>query len=154
MSERELSIPGIQGRVTVSPPGLFRGAEVRVDGAPAKRKGWGKLLLPRADGSLAEARLVDHFTRTVPSLQIGSEKHEAGEAIPPLQVVFALLPFVLLVIGGAIGGACGAVAFVVNQGVIRSQKAPALKLMLMLGSTLVAAAVYFVLAGLFYATTH
>jgi hypothetical protein len=154
MSEREVSIPGIAGRVTVSPPGLFRGAQVRVDGAPAKRGGWGKLLLPRADGSTAEVRLVDHFTRTVPSIQIGGEKHELGEAIPTLQVVLALTPFVLVVIGGALGGLCGAVAFFANQSVIRSAKAPALKLALMCGSTLAAVFVYLVLASLLYAATH
>jgi hypothetical protein len=154
MGARDVSIPGIAGRVTVSQPGLWRGAQILVDGAPVKKGGWGKLLLQRADGSTVEARLADHLTRTVPSIRIGAEKYEFGDPVPVLQLVFALLPIGLIVIGGGLGGLCGGVAFFVTQGITRSAKPASLKLALMFGVTLGAAAVYFVLASLLYAATH
>src|SRR5262245_11972586 len=121
MGARELSIPGIAGRIEVLPETLFRGAQVCVAGPPANRQ-WGKVSLQRVDGSTVEAKLEDYFTRTVPSLKVGDQKYEFGDQIPLFHGILGLLPFALIVVGGGLGGLCGGLGFLANRAVIRSSQ--------------------------------
>ena len=154
MTDGEVVIPGVVGRITISAPGLFRGAQILVDGAPAKKGGWGKVLLQRADGSTVEAKLADHLTRTVPSIQIGADKYSAGVPIPIVQIVLMFLPFGLVTVGGALGGLCGGVGFVANQLIVRSNRPAGLKAALMLGVTGAAVLAFLGLATVFYTAVH
>ena len=70
------------------------------------------------------------------------------------QLVLALLPLGLLPIGGALGGAIGVVAMLVNIGLARRPFKIGFKVTTMLGVVVVAYAADFVIAGVIYSTTH
>ena len=70
------------------------------------------------------------------------------------QLVLALLPLGLLPIGGALGGAIGVVAILVNIGLARRPFNTGLKVATMLGVVVVAYAADFAIAGVIYNATH
>lgn len=109
-------IPGLEGRIAVSPPGVFAGHRLYVDGQPApKGSSWGSFALP--DGR--DAKLTGQLTRTVPTVVVDDQSYESGTAIPIPLVVLQFLPFVLVGIGGCLGGAAGGAGVAANMAINR-----------------------------------
>ncbi len=63
------------------------------------------------------------------------------------EMIWSAVPLILIVIGGAIGGALGAVALFINMGIFGSKADPFVKFALTGFVTVVAIALYFVLVG-------
>lgn len=63
-----------------------------------------------------------------------------------LEIVFVILPLILVFIGGAVGGLCGALAAIIFAAVARSVKSSALKIVLGISVTLCAFVVWYFVA--------
>ncbi len=120
----QLSLPGFEGRrIEVRASGFFTGYKLLVDGSPvAKGPKRGQMLLRRNDGTdVLAAWKPMGLGLDVPQLQV------EGTTIPlvrPLlwyEWIWAGVPFVLLFIGGALGGLLGGVALAVNVKLFRSE---------------------------------
>ncbi|MEU1536941.1 hypothetical protein ABZ461_02215 [Actinacidiphila glaucinigra] len=68
--------------------------------------------------------------------------------LPPWQVGGAILPLVLIVVGGLLGGLAGGAATMINLKIARSGLSSAVKALAMVGVVLAAAIVYLVAAAL------
>jgi len=122
MPERvPLEVAGVASGVEVQLAGLFSRPRILVDGEPAPTVGRNKyrVRLPRADGGDVEARLHFDLLSTAPTVFIDGEPHALGEKLSLAWVILALLPGVL-VVGGALGGICGALGFGFNLALVRS----------------------------------
>lgn len=81
---------------------------------------------------------------------------EAAAPKPPeikvtwYQHVWLGVPFVLIFVGGALGGACGGGAWAANHAIFQNTRNPVLRYVLTGLVTVAAFAVYFVLAGILY----
>jgi hypothetical protein len=151
MAEHEVELPGIRGRVTLTGPTLFGAGTLLVNGSPAVRATRNTYKLTREDGSLATARLLQSWTLTLPVVEVDGTKYFVGEKRPILYVVFSLLPLLLLFAGGALGGLCGGVGYAVNTQIGLSRWSGPVKLIAMLGVTLLASALYLVVVGALHA---
>ncbi|MFF0560143.1 hypothetical protein [Streptomyces sp. NPDC004266] len=76
------------------------------------------------------------------------KKKKLFDGLSPWQKALAALPLALLLVGGAIGGALGALAAFTNVKIAKTQLSAPLKAAAMLGVGLAAAVVLFVVAGL------
>jgi hypothetical protein len=154
MADHEVAIPQISGRITVTEPGLFSGSKLLVDGQPAPKAGWGSYWLTRPDGSRVKARLVKGFTNLIPAVVVGSLRYDVGPKLPAFLVAFAVVPLLLLFVGGAVGGLCGGVGWVFNNQIARTSLPTLLKIPLMLGVAAVAFGVYVLVAGAIHLALH
>ncbi|WP_030685317.1 hypothetical protein [Streptomyces globisporus] len=75
-------------------------------------------------------------------------KKKFFDGLSPWQKALAALPLALLFVGGAIGGALGALGAFANVRIARTQLPAPLKAAAMLGVALAAAVVLFAVAGL------
>lgn len=149
MSKRHVvEVPGATGRVEVVEAGIFSGVEVLVDGQRVRRKGLMSPLrpIPTSNGP------VDLDVRADPLrgglvVKGGGLDLRLGETYPMALGILAFLPFVLVGVGGAIGGAMGGVGWAINLMIARSTLPMPVRAAAMIGVTFAAAAVWFVLAG-------
>jgi len=115
-SHHPVPLPGLEGRITVTLPGLVTGQKLHVDGRPApKGSKWGTFALP--DGR--DATLSGGFTRTLPTVTVDGQAHELGEAIPIPLVVLQFLPIGLVGLGGLLGGIAGGLGVGANMAINR-----------------------------------
>ncbi|MEU2231975.1 hypothetical protein [Streptomyces vietnamensis] len=75
-------------------------------------------------------------------------KKRLFDGLAPWQTALAALPLALLFVGGAIGGAVGALGMVTNVKIAKTQLPTPVKAVAMLGVGLAAVGVFFVVAGL------
>ncbi|MGW5776172.1 hypothetical protein [Streptomyces sp. NPDC003863] len=75
-------------------------------------------------------------------------KKKLFDGLAPWQTALAALPLALLFIGGAIGGAVGALGMATNVKIAKTQLPTPVKAVAMLGVGLAAVGVFFVIAGM------
>ena len=71
-------------------------------------------------GELYRVYPKSSFPDVVPSLEINGIKHNIVEKLPWYQYALALLPMILIFIGGGLGGAIGAVSSMYNLQIFRT----------------------------------
>ncbi len=70
------------------------------------------------------------------------------------EVLICCLPFVLIIIGGLIGGACGGAGTAINLKLWKKYKSTGVRIALCVGVTVVSFIAYGVLASLFLSVVH
>ncbi|WP_111310071.1 hypothetical protein [Confluentibacter sediminis] len=103
-------------------------------------------LIPNETGELIKAFPKQSFPDTVPALEINGVKNQIVAKLQWFQYVLGGLPILLLFVGGAIGGAIGAVAAVTNFNIFRQEGSETLKYLKVAGVILATYTLYFVLA--------
>jgi hypothetical protein len=146
--EHTLTLPEFGDQVlVVTDAGLFSAPRLLVNGQPAtpgaKR---GEFHVTRPDGTTATVTLRSGFPDPAPVLQVDGRRIPLVEPLSPLQWFFAGLPLALLLVGGALGGALGAVGFTVNARAMRSDWPPPLRYLFVGGVSVATTLVYLVLA--------
>lgn len=118
-NHNSVPIPGMEGRVTVSTPGMLTGMKLYIDGRPAPKTTWlgAKYTLP--DGRVAV--LSGAFTRTAPTVTIDDKVYELGDAIPVPFLVLLFLPLFLIGLGGLLGGLAGGLGWTLNLVIYRTE---------------------------------
>jgi hypothetical protein len=120
----QLSLPGFEGRrIEVRASGFFTGYKLLLDGSPApKGPRRGQMLLRRNDGTeILAAWKPMGLGLDVPQLQIEGTTISLVSPLRWYEWIWAGFPFVLLFIGGALGGLLGGVALAVNAKLFRSE---------------------------------
>ncbi|MNK21758.1 hypothetical protein D3C87_400250 [compost metagenome] len=124
---------------------LFKnGALVEQSGEKGK-----PFLIPDENETVVKAYPKPSLPDFAPILIINGEKHRIVAKLPWYQLVLALLPLLLLY-GGALGGGAGAIAAMLNMQVFRNEDSAAVKYFKVIGITIAAFAVYFLLVRVIY----
>ncbi|HAE4739297.1 TPA_asm: hypothetical protein GND48_004541 [Salmonella enterica subsp. houtenae serovar 41:z4,z23:-] len=84
----------------------------------------------------------------IPTVILDGEKIQLAPAIVWYQYIFILLPLLLILFGGAIGGGIGFVGATINSGIIRSQVHPVLRYILTILVTFACYLTYLLLVGI------
>lgn len=145
-----LTIPGFEGqRIEVQSAGLFSSAKLLVNQqlAPKGTKR-GEMLLRRNDGQTVVAQWKSQFL-DVPNLVVDGTNFQVVEPLKWYQWAWGGLPVLLLFVGGAIGGLIGAIGFMINAKIFRSELNGVLKYVLVATITLLSVVAYFILGALF-----
>lgn len=151
-----VTIPGVSRRVEVTEPGALSSLRVEVDGQTLSRKGWLRPVyaIPTDGGATIDVEVRLDALRGGVQL-IGPEfSVRAGQPIPLALGVMAFLPFLLAGVGGAVGGAVGAVGWMVNRKVAAQPWPVPARALLMLAISGVATLLWLVLASLFALAIH
>lgn len=117
-----VSLPGFEShRIEVEAAGFARNA-VFVDGQPApKGPKRGQFLLHRADDAPATVELRSrNLFDPIPQLVLDGQVFTIVEPLKWYQWLWAGLPFLLIAVGGAMGGLFGGLAMVANIRIMRS----------------------------------
>lgn len=139
-----VTVPGLEGRLAITAPGMLRGNQLLVDGQPAPRgSGWRSYALP--DGR--EAKLRVELTRTSPTVIVDGASYVSGEVIPTLLVVLQFMPFLMVVLGGCVGGAAAGAAVTFNMAINRQSWTVPVKVAAILGVSSVAFVGWIVVAA-------
>lgn len=103
-------------------------------------------LIPNETGSLVMAFPKKAFPDFVPTLEINGIKYHIVEKLKWYQVALGGFPILLLFIGGALGGAIGALGTIINFTIFRQVGSDALKYLKVLGVIIASFTLYFILA--------
>ncbi len=133
MNTEPIRIVGVAGPVVVSTNGFWGRPSVTVGGLPATRTGKRSFALPTRDGRTIEATIRSGLGDPYPTLDVSGERHPTGPKLPATLRVLAFLPFVMIYVGGAIGGGIGGLGFVANLAVGRTRLPSAAKALIMIG---------------------
>ncbi|WP_089005325.1 hypothetical protein [Micromonospora viridifaciens] len=104
--------------------------------------------LPAVGGGTVRAKLKTNIVDPYPVIEIDGVKHRTGPNTPVVLRVLMLLPFLLVLKGGLIGGLFGGVGFAVNHSIALSDRSTGAKAALMILAALGVCLVYLVLAGI------
>lgn len=148
-----IDYPGFQGRLALRPAGFWTAAAIVCDGAVAPRKGRTFTIMDSA-GQPVLVQLKGLFFDPIPQVQIGGQTITLARPFAWYEYLLMALPLVLIPLGGALGGLCGAVAVYVNAQVLRMQQPLALRLGLAFLVVLGAVAVWLILALLLSMALH
>ncbi len=88
---------------------------------PAAKGQRNEFLLRQNDGSEVLVRVKPGFPDPAPVLELNGQTIRTARALSPFEWIWAAFPLVLIILGGAIGGAMGAGAAVVNINLIRDE---------------------------------
>lgn len=101
--------------------------------------------VPNSVGEIVE--IYPKFTAPdmVPALEIDGVKHNIVEKLPWYQYALAFIPLLMIFGGGALGGAIGGMATVLNLHSFRSEESDLMKYLKVLGVTAMA---YFIVLAL------
>ncbi len=145
----ELSLPEVSGPIVIDTNMWSGRHQVEVAGQPAAPLGRNVFDLPASAGGTVQGRVRFHYLRRpFPALEIGGVLHPTGPAVPTWLAIIALLPIVLLVVGGLLGGLLAAGAIVGNVAVLRTRMGVGAKAGAVAGIILAAVVVFVVLATL------
>jgi Septum formation len=136
-------IPGTTEPEIIVRRSALGNVSVLVNGQPAKRKGM-TYQIPLADGTTTELRLGGQWSGL--KATVNGVETQLEPPVNPIFTVLVFLPLALVVIGGAIGGALGLVAAGINLALSRRPLRTPIKLIVMIGTIVVAAAVWFGIA--------
>lgn len=152
-----IEIPDAAGRVEVVEPGTWTGVVVEVDGRAIPKAGMfsRKYPIPTRNGRTFELEVTpDTFRGGVHVTGAGLDER-LGEPIATWLAILAFLPFVLVPIGGALGGLTGGLGWGINRQIATTQSLPLpVRALLMLGVTFGAFVGWLVLAGAFALLLH
>jgi hypothetical protein len=123
-----VEIPQLAGRRVVVQTGSgFAGPKLLLDGIPVARER-GCYRISDASGQVVEIRLKNRFFDTLPFVEVN--RRQGILLAPPLrwfEYLWALTPFLLILVGGAVGGAIGGAASYANLAIFRTERPPAPK---------------------------
>jgi hypothetical protein len=106
--------------VVVETAGLLSNAKILLDGKRAPKGSKRNTYVLRSTyGFKVIIELKQSIFDPVPRLIVDGYPIKYTEALSPIQWIWSGLPMVLIIIGGAIGGAFGATAFWINMRVFR-----------------------------------
>ena len=147
----ETRIEGFEGQNIEVQVSFWSGPKLLVNGEPApKGSKRGEMLLQRNDGRQVIATWKPQLGGfDVPQLVVDGKATNLVEPLKWYEMVWSGLPLVLIFLGGAIGGACGAVAFVINSKIFRSESDGLLKYLITGVVSFAAVVVYLIAAVLF-----
>ena len=133
MRSGPIFIDGIAGPVLVDSK-FWNGKQlVTVDGVQIPTTGRRRFPLPTTDGATVDARVTSSLVSPYPTIEIAGVKHEMGPALPIVLKVLILLPAVLLLGGGALGGLIAAMAILANARIAAWTNSSAVKGFAMVG---------------------
>jgi hypothetical protein len=114
-------IPGCTALVELEAGGFVTGPKLFVNDAPA-RQGLkkGEYLLPGNDGAELVAKLRPQFIDPIPALEVNGQLIRFAPAFT-WEWIFVVLPFLLVVGGGCVGGLIGGVGAWANATLLRSE---------------------------------
>jgi len=122
------------------PSGLFAGAAILCDGRPATRSGRA-FTVNDNQGAPVAFQLKGSIFDPIPAVQAGDRLIRFAPPLTWYEYVWIALPLALVVLGGALGGACGAAAAVINARLLRSSQPMWVRygqgVLVILGATLV-----------------
>jgi hypothetical protein len=148
-----IDVAGFQTRrLSLRPAGFWRGAAILCDGVPAPRKGR-TFTVNNDAGAPVIVQLKGMFFDPIPQVQVGDQRIVLARPFAWYEYVLIVLPLVL-VAGGALGGACGAFAAYGNAQVLRMRQPLALRLAVAVGVAVAAALLYVGLAVLISAGVY
>ncbi|NTU83636.1 MAG: hypothetical protein HGA45_30410 [Chloroflexales bacterium] len=147
-----INLEGFEGQaIVVQPAGFLSGPKLLVNGQPAaKGQKRGQMVLRRNDGSEALATWKPQFI-DVPRLIVDGQTINVAEPLKWYVWLWSGLPFILVVVGGAIGAVVGMIGFGVNANIFRSSWPTAAKFAVSAIVSVVAVVAYIVLAALLLA---
>ncbi len=105
--------------------------------------GRGTFRIPRDDGTEVQVRLI-RTPFDVPRLQVGNATVRVVPPLDALQWAIIVCPLFLVLVGGALGGALGAVGALINARIVRCDLPKALQLLLVTGTTAMSCVCYLV----------
>jgi hypothetical protein len=143
-------INGLAGPVVVTTNSMTGKQSMTVGGQPATGTSRGHYNLPTDDGRTVAARVRSSLLDPYPTIEIAGVKHRTGPGIPVVLRILALLPFVLLVAGGLIGGVIAAAGLVLNFGIARGSQSTIVKSILMLLVLAAAIVTYIAVAAVLF----
>lgn len=147
-----LVVPGFENQsLEVDVDVWWSGARLFVDGQPApKGAKRGQLRLRRDDGSEALATLkLSNPLDPIPQVVIDGQVFQIAEPLKWYELVWGGIPFLLVFVGGLIGGLFGGFGALINSRLFRTNWIPALKYAATALVTVLAVLGYWVSAGLF-----
>jgi hypothetical protein len=127
-----MMIPGLVGPVVVESSFWSSRFTITAGGFPATRVGRNRYALPAAGSATVEATVSGGFFDAYPTLTINGVKHRTGPAVPVVLRVLAVLPIVLVFLGGFVGGLIGAIGWAANMAILRVVVSSPVKVLLML----------------------
>ncbi len=148
-----IDYPGFDGRLALRPAGFWTAAAIICDGAVAPRKGR-TFTVKDSAGQPVLVQLKGFFFDPIPQVLIGGQTIVLARPFAWYEYLLMVLPLVLIPLGGALGGLCGAIAVYVNAQVLRMQQPAAVRLGLAFLVIVGAAAVWFVLALMLSMALH
>ncbi len=141
------SLPGV--KFELQDPGWFSGFALMANGQTLKPKGK-YINYTSAEGREFKIEIKrSGLDLHAPTFILEGESVTPREPLPGWQVAFAAIPLLLIGIGGAIGGAVGAITWGLNLKLLRAKQPLPLRLVFCLLSAGGAAIAYFALAMLF-----
>ncbi len=147
-----LTLEGFEGQtLEVKPGGFFKGPQLLVNGQPVtKGPKRGQMVLRRTDGREVTATWRPALLGfDVPRLEVDGKQLSVVEPLKWYEWVWGGLPILLVFLGGALGALAGAIAFGVNIQIFHSTRNAVVKFILTAVVSVLAVAVYFVLAIMF-----
>jgi hypothetical protein len=85
-------------------------------------------LVPRPDGTQARVQIKSGFDY-LPKIEVDGQALSVGRPLTTLEYVLGGLPMVLMFVGGAIGGASGAVGTMFNYRILRATTSVPMKVL-------------------------
>ena len=147
-ASHRVTLPTLNRTLTITEPGPLSALRVEVDGQRLERKGWlaPVYAVPTGEGMSVDVEVRWDAFRGGIEVRGPEILAHAGTKIPTALAVLAFLPFGLALVGGAIGGALGAIGWVVNRGIASMPWPLPARASLMLGVTVVTVLGWAVLA--------
>lgn len=149
-----LSLDRVAGPVTVR-TGFWSGrSTVTVAGQPVPRGDGGTFHLPTVDGATVPARVRTALFQTYPDLVVDGVRHRTGPATPPWLRILAVLPLLLLIVGGLLGGVVAVAGVLANFALLRREGGNGARAAAMTGVAVGCVITWIVLATIVVALTQ
>lgn len=144
-----LQIEGFDGhKIEVVPAGVLTPARLLFDGLPApKGKKRGENSLTRNDGREVSV-IWKHQILDMPKLVIDGKTFDIVKPLAWYEWIWSALPILLVIVGGALGGITGILAFSINASIFRSSLHTLVKFLLTLVVSIASLYVYYAVAAL------
>jgi hypothetical protein len=141
------TLPGCEHIPLTLRTGLFSGAKILYQGIPLKKIPGRKFVLGLSDGSdLTLGLKPNALDLLVPQVVYNNDVIPVAPKLPVYQQVLVYLPFLLMFIGGGIGGLCGGVGAIVNLHIFHSSQHSAVKVLLSILTTVGAGVLWLIAA--------
>lgn len=122
-----LDVPGFQARpFGFQIVGAVSTAQLLLDGAPVEFSGRTATVENDAGQEITITRIT-RLHDSIPKIKIDGVEYDPAPALPPPAQVWALVPLVFILMGGALGGGLGALGAMLNMRVMRGSLHPGLK---------------------------
>jgi hypothetical protein len=117
-----ITYPGFEGRgLALRPSGWVQGAAIVCDGAAATRQGRSFTLTDNA-GAPVTFQFKGNILDPIPAVVVGGQTIRFAKPFTWYEYVWVVLPLVLVLGGGVIGGLCGGAAMLINARLLRSDR--------------------------------